>query len=639
MAGFFEFGEYKFDSEKRLLWRRGELVALPPKAAEVLSLLIENRGNLVERREILERVWTDTFVEEANVNYAISVLRKTLGGDGIIQTIPRRGYRFNAKLNVIDHPIDAELLIERRTVSETVIEQVEHTDKILSGTLARRPFVLAGAAILVFVIVFVVAFGWKGIGARTERERSVSTSPSRSIALIPFRVINGTNVDNELVEGIAENLTGRLGTLKNVAIRPVGSVSAATRNESDPIAVGRKLSVDYVITGSFQRDADRIRLLVQLLNVSASTQIWTAQFDEREQDFFGLQDSLATQVSSQLFDDAQFNQQIAEKKRPTEDLDAYKLYLRGRYEWSKRNDDGFKKSIAAYREAIDRDPSFALAYAGLADAYALLADYNIERPSEAFPKAKAAASKALELDPSLTQPRTTFAYILATFDWDYAEAERQYRTVLENQPNDATTHQWLGEMLYALKRFDESEIELRKAVELDPLVPITHSEIAAMFYYMGRYDESLAAFRSLSLDHPTFATGHIFSAWIFDLKGMPDESFAEELSYWKVNHADQRVLDALSKAYQNGGRNAFLKQVAAEFENGAKQGAFPSYKIAHTYARLRDREKTLEWIEKCLDERSPNIVKISVDPNFEFLKQDPQFQAAIARLNLPQKAG
>jgi DNA-binding winged helix-turn-helix (wHTH) protein/TolB-like protein len=634
MSHLVEFKNFRFDPENKTLWQDGDMVPISPKAMEVLSVLIAKRGNLVERETILNSVWQDIFVEDGNLNHAILALRKALGDD-VIKTIPRRGYRFTAEVKPVEPVPENRVVIERRSVSETTIEENEEISPLLSGSENRRsaarwPVKLLFSSVAV-ILIAATFWVWRG----TQTSAITDTANIKALAVIPFSLIGENEGDAILARGIEENLAQRLGGFKDLAIRPRTSIEVASRNEENPLEIGRKLKVDSVLMGSFQRAADRIRLSVRLLKVSDGTQLWAETFDEKEQDVFSLQDSLSAQAAKFLTGELTLRQSREESKRPTEDIEAYKLYMRGRYEWTKRTDDGFRKSVESFRAAIDRDPSFANAYAGLADAYALLADYNLERPSDAFPKAKAAAYKALELDKSLAQPRTTLAYILATYDWNYAEAEREYRLSIQDQPLEPNAHQWYGELLYALKRYSEADVELKIALELNPLVPITQSEVGAMLYYMGRLDESLARMTAVSKEHPTFGTSHIFSAWIFDQKQMPDESFEEEIAYWRLNGADAKAIEVLTKAYQTGGRNAFLTEATAQYEKKVSDGAFPSYKIVHTYARLQNREKTLEWIEKCLKERSPNIIKISSDPNFEFLQDDPRFRTAIAQLKLP----
>ncbi|MFL6466666.1 MAG: winged helix-turn-helix domain-containing protein [Pyrinomonadaceae bacterium] len=621
------------------MWRNGDLVGVSPKAIEVLAVLIENRGDLVKRDVILDRVWQDTFVEDGNLNHAILTLRKALG-DNVIQTVPRRGYRFVAPLTpIVDDRHDA-IVIERRTSTNTFIEENE-TDtnverpQLTSGTGKRfgRPLIFLSVALLL-ACAAVVWFAVKGRGVT----RTAPLTSIKKIAFLPLKIVGNVNANNDdpIASGIVENLAARLGGLRNLTVLSTRSSARLAETESDPVAIGTRLGADAVVEGSYQAAGGRVHMNVRMLNVSDGSQIWSGSFDETLDDVLKLQDKLASAAANGLSGRLTSEEQKMIERRATNDVEAYKLYLRGRHEWGKRTDTGLKQSVAAFRQAIDRDPSYSLAYAGLADSYAIFADYNIERPVDAFPKAKAAALKALELDPESARPRVALAYILATFDWDYAEAERQYKMAIEAEPNYGTAHQWYGEMLYALHRYDEAVKELDKAVELDPLVPITLSERAVLHYYKGDLDEALTRFSALKADHPDFPTSYIFSAWIYGLKGDTKNAFENELTFWKLQGADPVSLSEMSDAFARGGHQAFLTKVAERNVAEVQKGAFPAYKVAHTFARLRNREQTLYWIDKCIEERSPNIIKIYSDKNFDFLRDDPRFKDAVDKLKLVQ---
>ncbi|MEO8041620.1 MAG: winged helix-turn-helix domain-containing protein [Acidobacteriota bacterium] len=634
----FEFGDFRFDAERRTLWRGSEMVALAPKATEVLCLLIEARGDLVQRDEIIDRVWSDTFVEEGNLNHAISALRKALGGDGIIQTVPRRGYRFSAEIKEIADPDGNEVFIEKRTLSQTTIEESEElvpSDAIYLSTLSasikrfRLPVFIALIMIGAISLIFYLR-------APSGNNLQARVNSHKTLVILPLRSLTGNDDDTALALGISENLASRLGELNQLIVRPTSTAGRLAELGDDPIAIGQKLGADAVLDGSYQKSDGRIRVLVRLLTVPDGAQIWAGNFDESEKEVFKLQDSLAYQAAVNLTDRLMQDQTIQLAKRSTDNVEAYRLYTRGRYEWTKRTKDGFDKSIAAYRQAIDLDPSFSLAYAGLADSYVLLAEYFVEAPVVAFPKAKAAALRALELDPSSTRARTTLAYILATYDWNYAEAERQYRTVIDTEPNYATAHHWYGEMLGALRRYPEADAELLRAAELDPLVPTTYSERAILLYYEGKLDESLAQLSILKREHPQYPSSYIFSSFVYKLQGLDEKAFEEEFMYWKVQGESEETLKEMSDTYSRGGLPAFLKSVGERLESEALHGAPASYKIVNTFARLGDREKTLYWMDKCVEAHDPLIIKMASDRNFDFVRNEPRFQEALKKINYPQ---
>jgi DNA-binding winged helix-turn-helix (wHTH) protein/TolB-like protein len=632
--GLFEFEDFRFDTRKRVLWRRGELVPLTPKAIEVLCLLVENRGNLVERDEILEKVWSDTFVEEGNLNHAISALRKALGGDGIIQTVPRRGYRFSAEIREVSNGAVEKLILERRTVSQTTIEESE---ELLLPSESVRP-AKRTRTILITAFVMIIVAGLSVLLLRLTNRSDLPSQPSskKTLVILPLRSLTSGDDETAFALGITESLASRLGELNELVVRPTSTAGRLAETGDDPIAVGQKLGADAVLDGSYQKIDGRIRVVVRLLTVPDGSQIWSGSFDESEQEVFKLQDSLSYQAAINLTDRLMQDQTKQLAKRSTENVEAYRLYTRGRYEWTKRTKDGFEKSIAAYRQAIDLDPSFSLAYAGLADSYVLLAEYFLEAPAVAFPKAKAAALKALELDPSSTRARTTLAHVLATYDWNYAEAERQYRTVIDTEPNYATAHQWYGEMLGALRRFPEADAELLRAAELDPLVPTTYSERAILLYYEGKLDESLAQLSILKREHPQYPSSYIFSSFVYKLQGLDAKAFEEELMYWKVQGESEESLKEMSDAYSRGGLPSFLKSVGERLEREVTRGAPASYKVLNTFARLGDREKTLYWIDKCVEAHDPLVIKMASDRNFDFVRDEPRFQEALTKINYPR---
>ena len=617
---FYEFGEFRFDAERRVLSRNGENLSLPPKATDVLALLLEEHGNLVERDHLLNQVWPDAFVEDGNINNAISTLRKTLGDNGMIETVPRRGYRFTREVSKVAEEEIEEFVLEKRTTTQTTITAAQPLE-LAPARRSYRLWAIAAGAVLVAIM-----------GAATFlKPTAIGPKRVKTIAILPLRSVGAPDVGNEFGAGITENLASRLGRLSELTVLSTRAAGRLVETELDPLVIGAKLGADAIVDGTYLNDGGRIRVTARLLNIADGRQVWNGNFDETETDVFKLQDALASQAARSLIDRLTEQEQQSLAKRATDDVEAYKLYLRGRHEWSKRTSEGFAKSIDAYRQAIDRDPSFSLAHAGLADTYALLADYNIESPAEAFPKAKAAASRALEIDPDLARPRTTLAYVLATFDWNYAEAERQYLAAIEAEPNYATAHQWYGELLCALHRYDEAEEQLGKAVMLDPLVPITLSEHAVLLYYKGELDASLAAFSDLKKEHPGFPTSYNFSSWIYGLKGDERSAFENEIAFLGMQGVDESALNGMKTAYEAGGYRGFLGKVA---ERNVKTATFPQYKVAHTFARLRDRDQTLDWIERCLDARSPNIIKIASDKNFDFVRDDPRFHAALKRLGL-----
>lgn len=643
-----EFGKFRLDVEKKFLWCNDQPVQLPLKAIELLCVLVEHKGMVVTKGEIWQKVWQDSFVEETNLTHNIYLLRKTfkdLGEPNLIQTVPRRGYCFASGVrDVVENGFgNDEVIFERRKFSQTSIEEISETqkqDNLRARVNQYKPnFELKGryffalpvprlvTLAIIFVVLLTIASFWY------FRGNSTTKNSIKTIAILPFQSLNKEEDDKAFGLGISESLTSSLGTVEQIVVRPSNSVKRIFEIETDPIEVGQKSKADAVIAGSFQRADGRIRVTIRLLNVADGSQIWAGAFDEKETDIFRLQDLLSAQVAKSLTDrlTLQERQQLA--SRQTEDFEAYKSYLRGRHAWNKRTPEGFWESIRLFQAAIDRDATFALAYAGLADAYVLLSEYNALAPNKSYPKAKAAAQKALDIDPNLVEARTTLAYIQANYEWNYLEAEREYRRVIEINPNYATAHQWYGELLYTTKRFAEGEMELRRAAELDPLAPVILSEMMVLKYYERKFDEAITLGAKIKQEFPNFPTIYLFTSWAYEQKQMPEEAFANEFVFWKLQGVSEETLAEMERAVRQEGYTIYLREIAEMLEKAAEsRQLFHDYRLVHIYARLREREKTLEWLEKAIKNHSATLNRVNLDPNFDFLRDDEQFQTLQRKL-------
>lgn len=631
LSYFYNFGEFRFDAEKLVLLKGDESVLLPPKATAVLSILLDNHGELVERRELIDTVWQNTFVEEGNLNQAISLLRKTLGSNSIIQTVPRRGYRFTAAVAKTSGARVREVMMEKRTVSETIIEEDLGRSESFSSRYATTTSWLM---IATFVLSICLVAGIAMLLFAPSAVSTTATSSSKVLVILPLRSLGSINENKAMALAITESLASRLGSSGQIIVRPTGSSNWLAEFESDPIAIGKKLGADAVFDGSYLFDNDRMRVIARLLNVSDGQQIWSGSFDESTGDIFKLHESLSTLAAKELSRTLSRPLVPRNSSPGTESVEAYDHYVRGRYAWNKRTRESLLESVRLFQEAIDADPTFAKAYAGLADSYVILNDYDAALPEESYPKAKAAALKALEIDPSLVEPRVTLAYVLSNYDWNFVEAEREYLGAIEAAPNYATAHQWYGEMLYTLGRFEEAEPVVKRAAELDPLSPIMQSEIGVVMYYAGKTDAAIAHFAKQKNEYPDFAQNYLFSSWAYEQKNMPKDMFDDEIEFWRLNNVSDRILNEMRVAYQSGGRASLLRYLAEMLETASEDKYFREYRLVHVYGRLRDRENTLKWIEKGVQKRSAAITKILIDPNFNFLKSEPRYLAALEKMNL-----
>lgn len=558
----YEFGPFRLDGARRVLWRDGEVVPLTPKALDVLVALVEQQGRVVTKSELMERVWPDTFVEEANLTVNVSALRKALGegnGKPYIQTLARRGYRFAAEVRDATHAA--------------------------VPTLAVLPL--------------------------TALDPSAAGEPDL------------------LGMGIADGVITRLSRTGQILVRPTSAVLPYAERTRDAQDVGRRLSVEVVLEGRFQRTTDRVRVTAQLVRVADGSSIWAATFDERTVDVFALQDSLADRLAQALA--LSLGGRTTDGRRhPTKDPEAYRAYLKGRYFWNKLSGPWLEKSRAAFQDAVDRDPSYALAWSGLADSYAMLALYCLRPSREAWEMAGHAATRALEIDDSLPEAHVSLGYVRLFLDWDWAGAERELRRALDLAPVSAETHHWYALFLAMSGRFPEAMAEMGRAQQLDPLSLTINTGAGFQLYLRQQYEPEIEQhLRSLELD-PDYAVGHWALGLAYEQKGLFDEAIAHHQKAVALSEGSRLMQNALGNAYARAGRRKEAEQILAELSR--PEADFSPYRLAVLHAALGERERALQCLERGCAERDQWMVWVKVDPLMDPLRDDPRFAAVLQRV-------
>ena len=461
----YEFGPYELDLSVARLHRQGEVVALPPKAFDTLVALVHRAGRLVEKAELMKELWPDTFVEESNLAQQVFTLRRLLGeqpdGRPYIETVPKRGYLFAAPVRRQDSGLTAS--------SPEAAPPSESADVDWGSFRAgwRSP-VLVGLAIAVLAAAW---GGWQIAQSRPDLRGAVDATRPRSVAILPFRELTGGD-DAHLGLGMADALITRLASLHDIVIRPTGSVLRYA-NVEDPVRAGRELHVSLVLEGRIQRAGERVRITTQLLRVADGLSVWGQTFDEPVSDIFRLQDSIAERVAAALVPSLTMEERAHVARRQTNSTDAYRSYVLGRYHWSRRTEEDLRKSAEYFQEAVSKDPQYALAYAGLADAYNILGNFSVMRPTDAYPRAQQAARTALEIDPGLAEAQVALVFSRFLYEHKWSEADSGFRRAIDVNPQYAPAHQWYGVYLSSAQRHDEAIAELRRATELDP--PIRRS--------------------------------------------------------------------------------------------------------------------------------------------------------------------
>ena len=648
---FYEFGPFRLDPAEHVLLCDGELVPLTPKAFETLLLLVENSGHVMDKDELMRRVWPDTFVEEVNLAKNISALRKVLGegeaGGKYIETIPKRGYRFVARVSKVRDE-GASPAVGGRFEAESADTEVEESATAIGGARQAtedtappvKPAVRSGLfrSLPLILSVGVIAVGLS-IAAYfwlTSRAKDAETAAAvRSMAVLPFKLVNPSADDQYLGLGVADDLITKLSNVRQITVRPTSAVLKYTGQDQDLAAADRELGVEAVLAGTIQRSGERVRVTVQLVKVADGAPFWGDRFEEKFTEIFAVQDSISEQVVRALSLRLSREETKLLTKHYTENPEAYQSYLKGRYYWNKRTREGHKKALLYFQEAIERDPNYALAYAGLADAYSFGGGLGLP-PKETMPKAKAAAMKALEMDDTLAEAHAALGWIKLRYDFDWSGAEREFKRAIEVNPNYATTYNWYSVELALMGRFDEAIAEAKRAQELEPLSMIINAVVGLPFYFSHQYDRAIAQYRKAIEMDPNFAGAHSWLGLAYEQKGMYEEAVTEFLQARTLAGDRPEKIGALREAYAASGWRGYVrKELELQIEE-SKEHYVNSYEIAINFARLGEKEQALTWLEKAYEERAGTLYWFTRDPRLDSLRSEPRFQDLLRRVGLPQ---
>jgi len=567
---FFEFGGFRLDATERLLLHEGETVSLTPKAFDMLVTLVENSGHLVEKSELMRKLWPNSFVEEGSLAQNVSLLRKALGenqSQKFIETVPRRGYRFVA----------------------TVLNK--------AGRIAD--------------------------------------STIHSIAVLPFKSLGVDRGDEYLSIGIAETLTTRLSGLNHLIVRPTSAVLKYAGSEKDALETGQELQVDTVLEGSIRRAGGQLRVTARLVSVANEAVLWADKFDEQFTDIFEVEDSISAKVAQALALKVSGEDQKRLTRRYTNNAEAYQLYLKGRYFWNKRTEEGFNQGIKQFQLAVAKDPTYALAYTGLADSYIGLTFYNFAAPHETMPKAKEAAMNALSIDSELAEAHASLAHVLMNYDWNWSEAEKEFKLSMQLNPDYATAHQWYAiHYLTATDQLEEALEEMQQALQLEPTSLVMNSFMGATLYFAGHYDEAIEQCRRTIEMDPNFAVAHWHIGLAYEQKEMFDEAIAEFQTATKLLGGSPLMRASLGHAYAEAMRRDEATAILAELNELSQQRYVSSYEKAAISVALGDERQSFQWLERAYEEHSFHMVYLKVWPQFSVIRSDPRFQELVQRLGL-----
>jgi DNA-binding winged helix-turn-helix (wHTH) protein/TolB-like protein/thioredoxin-like negative regulator of GroEL len=606
----YEFGEFRLETATRRLLRAGEPVALTPKVFDTLVYLVEHRGVVLTKDDLLSALWPDVIVEENNLGQNISKLRGVLGevpgSNRYIATIPGQGYRFVANVTEVG--------------GDGAVSQAAAPGP--SGY--RRGAILIG---LLAIVVTLVWLGWRGMHARRD-------VPLSTIAVLPFKPLLPETRNEALEIGMADSLIAKLSGIRNLTVRPLGVVRRFGSPEQDPFRAGHELGVEAVLDGHIHRSADRVRVTVRLVRVTDQTQLWSGQFDEQFTSIFGIQDTISEKVARALALELTGHEREQVVRRHTADAHAYELYLKGRFFMDLAQP---LRAIELFEAAIQRDPDFAAAHAGLADIYSRIAIATDVPSREPMAKAKAAALKAVGIDDRLPEAYAALGWMDFYYQWDWNSSERNYQRALQLNPNDFSAHLGYAHMLSITSRHQQALAEVNRAIAIEPRSPIASTLKGQFLFHAKRYGDAADQLRSTLESHPTFWIALLHLGGLYESQGRYEEALA---AFAKAREAGGvwTPVARIGFTQATSGQRQLAQRTLSEMRAAAERTYVPPYHFALVYQGLRDGDNALRWLETAYQDRDVRMVFLGVDPAWDSLRTDQRFIALLKRMNLSGEA-
>jgi TolB-like protein/DNA-binding winged helix-turn-helix (wHTH) protein/Tfp pilus assembly protein PilF len=625
----FSFGPFRLDAGDLVLKRGDAEIPLTRKAVETLLVLVENAGHVMGKETLLERVWPGTFVNESTLSQNILTLRKALGkqasGEDYIGTVPKRGYRFEAPVTE-NGPAGADAW-----PAELAPEP--------SGAVRLAP--LSRHAVLYALLTAVVAIAISAVYLRSRRApaaTNIAATKIHSIAVLSLTNLSGDPSQDYLAEGITEAITTDLA--KFHSLRVVSRTSAMQyngRKKSLP-EIARELHVDAIVEGGMMRSGAHVRVTAQLTRAASDEQIWAESYEREVRDLLSLQNDVARDIAEHV--QAQITAQDRQRLSTARPLNpaAHEEYVKGRFFWNKRTENGYLDAIDHFLRAIQIDPQYPEPYAGLADAYALLGSLggaSIPR-RDAMNNARSIARKALELDPSMAEAHTSLAFVLMHYDWDFAAAEKEYLRAIDLNPNYPTTHQWYAIDLAVTGRMDAALAELRHAQELDPLSLVIGADIGEFLWCARRYDDAAAQLQSTLKMDPNFLLAHLNLGAVYLSQGKYAEAEIQARRALEIAPNSLWGQGLLADTYALNGQRQKARIMMANMERSASAHE-AGHHISVVAAMLGDKDLAFHWLQIAHDERSGSLILMKIVPYWDPLRSDPRFASLLHDFGLDSK--
>ena len=626
----YAFGPFLVDAETCELRRGGHPVALAPKAFATLVLLIEAGGRLLTKDDLMKALWPDTFVLEANLSQTIFTLRKALGESGgeqrYIVTVPGRGYRFGGSVEEVSS-------LEASSPALPAGPDVAQGDRaeVASAVRSAHHRLTIGVAIATVVLSTVLA-------GYVHWSRAAPHQPSSGrlmLAVLPFENLTGDAAQDYFSDGLTEEMINRLGQLDPQRLGVIGRASVMRYKGRAPQLdrIGNELNVGYVLAGSVRRGSGKVRIAAQLIQVKDQTQVWASTYDRDLRDLLAVQAEIAREIGNGI------QIVLGNGRSPVESVtslsadsyEAYDLYLKGRYFWNKRTAEGLQQAVEYFTRASTRDPNYARAYAGLADAYALMSGYSGRPQTEFMPQARSAALKALELDDGLAEAHTSLALVLEKLDWDWEGAEQHFHRAIELDPNYATAHQWYAEYLALQGRFEEALVESERARRLDPLSLIIATDNAVILYYSRQYDRAIHKFRGVLEIEPGFPQAHRVMMPYVE-KGR----YADAVATVGVIGPSDNAWTWVMYTYIDGrsGQARQARQAFDKFQDLNRSQTVEPGIAVWAYLGVNEKDEAIASLEQAYAQHSDTMCTLKVEPGYDPLRSAPRFQDLLRRVGL-----
>ena len=612
-AEIYAFGPFTLEPEERLFRRSGEVVALPPRAFDLLVALVRRAGRLVTKEDLLRAVWSDAFVEEANLSYTVSLLRKALGDDGeahaYIETVPKQGYRFVAEV-------------------ATPSAGTPAADAAPPETAARRPRwprrgIVAAAALGAVVLA---ALGVRGLRDRDDAQRRMR------LAVLPFEDLGRDPARDYLADGLTEDTIASLGQIDPERLSVVGRTSTmAYKGTRKSLAeIGAELGVDYLVESTVRAEGGRLRITAKLIRARDQVQVWAQTYDREPASVLGLQRELSTAVAQQVQLHLSPERMGTLDRRHTRNPEAYDLYLRGRYAWNQLSPSGTRRAIEFYGRAAELDPDYALAWSGLADAFSSSPINGDAPPLQMRPRAEEAASRAVRAEPALAETQTSLGLFEFWLDWDWRAAEAALREATLLDPGYAVAPRVLGITLSFMGRHAEARPMIARALELDPSA--TNQALSAQIAFFARDPASAATFarQAIALD-PGFWVGHYQLAQALEQAGEPEPARAATATAARLSGGNSKAVSLGGYVAAKAGDADAARAALASLQAASRERYVPPYAAALVHAGLGEADAVFEWLERAFAAHDVHLTLLAVDPKWDPYRADPRFSALLAR--------